>query len=195
MLHDELVEGPRIGQGAAHDLGVCHRLQPVGKGDGPAFRQEADLGELAAFQVPGHRGVGVDLHALRLAGAPRDELDPGDVVDHRVGVGQADHGGDAAGRRGAAGAVHGLLVLLAGLADLHAHVDQAGRQAGAAAVDPLRAFRDAVGEEAGPEIGDLAVLGEQAAGRIEAAGRVEQAGVDVGGAVLGRREAHWAACS
>src|SRR3546814_11445381 len=88
------------------------------------------------------------------------------------------------------------LVRLPGLAELHAHVDQARRQAGAAAVDALHAFRHALLEKVGAEIGDPAVLGEQGAGRVEAAGRVEQAGVHVGGAVLRRREsAHWAACS
>ena len=45
--------------------------------------------------------------------------------------------GDAAGRGRPAAARERLLVLLARLAQLHAHVDQAGRQAEAAAVDDL----------------------------------------------------------
>src|SRR3546814_19644344 len=83
---------------------------------------------------------------------------------------------DAARCSSASSAVHGLLVLLARLADLHAHVDQARRQAGAAAVDPLHALRLAFLEEVRPAVGDLAVFGEHTARRVEAARRIPQAG-------------------
>src|SRR3546814_16891858 len=90
-----------------------------------------------------------------------------------------DHRGDAARCSSASSAVHGLLVLLARLADLHAHVDQARRQAGAAAAAPLHALRLAFLEAVRPAVGALAVFGEQTARRVEAARRTQKAGVDV----------------
>src|SRR3546814_11311008 len=98
-----------------------------------------------------------------------------------------DHRGDAARCSSASSAVHGLLVLLARLADLHAHVDQARRQAGAAAVDPLHALRLAFLEEVRPEVGELAVFGQPTARRVPAPRRIPQAAVAGGGAGL-RRE-------
>src|SRR5690606_13835771 len=75
-----------------------------------------------------------------------------------------------------------LLVLLAGIAQLHAHVDQAWRQAAAAAIDDLDAVRHAVGEQARPEIGDLRALRQQRPRHVEPAIRIEQTRIDVGDA-------------
>ena len=50
MMHDQGAEIPRIGQRAAHDLGAAHRMRAVGEGDGAGFLQQADLGDLAAFE-------------------------------------------------------------------------------------------------------------------------------------------------
>ena len=77
----------------------------------------------------GRRGIGVDLGELDLARPPGEELDDRDVVDRRLGVGQRDHRRDPAGRGGPAAALDRFHVLGAGLAQLHAHVDEPGREA------------------------------------------------------------------
>ena len=56
------------------------------------------------------------------------------------GLGLADDGGDAAGGRGLARRRDALAAFRAGLADEGAHVDQAGRDDVAAALDDLGAF-------------------------------------------------------
>lgn len=76
------------------------------------------------------------------------------------------------------------LVLLARLAQLDPHVDQAGAQALAAAVDDLDIGRERIGPDVRAEIGDLFTRGDQASRLIKAAGRVEQAGVEVGNTAI-----------
>ena len=50
MLDDQAAEGADIAERPAHDLGVGHRLQPVGEGERPALGQQAHLHEIAALQ-------------------------------------------------------------------------------------------------------------------------------------------------
>src|SRR3546814_17122394 len=80
VLHDEEPEGLGVGEGPAHDLGVLHRLQAVGEGDGAVLGPQPHLGDLAAFPVPRDGGVSVDLDALHLAGAARNHTHPRAVV-------------------------------------------------------------------------------------------------------------------
>ena len=137
VLHDQRAEVAAIGQRPAHDRGVHHRAATVGEADRAGILEEAELGHLAAAQPLGQRGGGIDAHLGLVAGASGDEIDQRDVVDDRVGVGHGDDGGDAAGGRRLSGGSEGLAVLGAGLADEDAHVDQARRDDGAAAVDHL----------------------------------------------------------
>ena len=88
-------------------------------------------------QALGHGRHGVDIDERGVARAPEDEIDQRHVVDHRIGVGHADDGGDAAGGGGAARRGKRLAMLVAGLAGEHHHVDQAGSEHAAAAVDDL----------------------------------------------------------
>ena len=92
----------------------------------------------------------IDAHLRLVAGAPGDEIDQRDVVDHRIGVGHGDDGGDAAGRRGLAGRGERLAMLAARLADEDAHVDQARRHDRAPAVDDLGAGRPGATRRLGP---------------------------------------------
>ena len=73
-----------------------------------------------------------------------------------------------------------LLVLLAGLAQLHAHVDEAGRQAMAARIDHLGLVRQAFAIDPRADLGDAPVDGEQAARLVAAARRIEQPRIDAG---------------
>ena len=117
--------------------------RPSVKPTAPASLQQPELGHLAAGEALGEGRHRIDAHLGLVAGAAGDEIDQRDVVDHRVGVGHGDDRGDAAGGRRLAGRGEGLAVLGAGFADEDAHVDEAGRDDRAAAVDDLGAGRAA----------------------------------------------------
>ena len=142
VLDHELVEAAGIGQHAPHDQRVGDRLDPVGKADRAVRRQQPDLGQLAPLQPLGRGGIGVDLGELHLARAPRQELDDRDVVDRRLGIRQRHHRRDPAGRRRLAAALDQLHVLGAGLAQLHAHIDEARREAQPGEIDDLGIVAD-----------------------------------------------------
>ena len=83
-----------------------------------------------------------------------------------------------------------LLVLLAGHAQVHVRVDEAGQQVAALAVDHLGALRrlEAAGRA---ELGDLAVAHEHVVRRVDAGARVEHvraADQQVGGRLLAVHE-------
>ena len=157
LAHDQ-VEGARVAERAAHHLAVGNRQTVVGEADRAGLRKHAHLGELPSFQPLGHGTEGIDLDALGLARAALHELDQRHVVDHRLGVGHAGDAGHPTRRRREAPGSDGLLVLVAGLAEVDVHVDEAGRQAVATAIDCRDSVRHTVGEKPRPEIGDRAVL-------------------------------------
>ena len=125
-------------------------------------------------QALGRRGVGVDLGEPDLARAAGEELDDRDIVDRRLGIGQRDHRRDAAGRGGLAAALDRFHVLGAGLAQLHAHVDQPGRQAQPAAASTISASASAVGAASAPTAAIRPSIDEQIAGCVEPARGIEQ---------------------
>ncbi len=178
VLDHELVEAAGIGQEAPHDERVRDRLDPIGKADRAVRGQQPDLGQLASLQPLGRGGVGVDFGELHLARAPRQEFDDRDVVDRRLGVGQRHQGRDAAGRRGPAAAFDRLHVLGAGLAQLHAHIDEAGRETQAGEIDGFDIAAD-LRADSRPERRDAVALDQQIAALIEPALRVEQPRVAV----------------
>ena len=53
VVHDQRVEVARVGERAAHHLGVDHALRAIGERDSAGGFQEADLGKLRAFQSLG----------------------------------------------------------------------------------------------------------------------------------------------
>jgi hypothetical protein len=71
-------------------------------------------------------------------------------------------------------------VLLARLAELHAHVDEAGRQDFAAAIHALAIERRRVLEQGGAEIANEAALGDERALDVGARGGIDNTGVDIG---------------
>ena len=117
------------------------------------------------------------MHDRGVARAAQDEVDDGVIVDHRIGVGLADDGGHAAGGRGLARGRERLAMLGAGLADEGAHVDQAGRNDVALAVDDLGALRHAGGADAALGVADHAFGDQEVAGKIEFARRIDDPGV------------------
>ena len=178
VLHDQRIETGSVGQGTAHHPGIGERPLAVGKGNRTRRLEQADLGQLPAFQTLGDGGVGVDLALLHLPRPAGQELDHCRVVDRRVGVGQDRHAGDPAGGRGRHAAVDPLLVLGAGLAELHAHVDQARRQAQALGVDHLGTAGRQRHRHARADLGDPAADDQHAPSPVEPGCGVEQARVD-----------------
>lgn len=120
MLHDEDAEGAGVTQGAMHDARIGNGGKAVGERNCATLREQAEFREIFPGKTLGNTGIGVDFDLADLSGAPGDELDLGDVVDHRVSVRQRHHGRDAACCRGGTGAGDGFLVFLAWLAKLNA---------------------------------------------------------------------------
>ena len=182
MLQDERPEAARIAERAAHHPRIGHRPQSVGEAERPRLLEQPHLGQVLAAAAARDRAVGEDLDQLHLARPPRDELDHGDIVDHRIGVRQAHQRGDAARRGGTAAALDGLLVLFARLAQLHAHVDEARRQAAPAAVDRLHALGRTADEQARADIDDPLAFDEQSPRRVQPGAGIQQPRVQIGDA-------------
>ena len=122
-------------------------MGPVAEGDRARFREQADFGDLLAFEPLGQGRGGVDADLGVVARAAQDEVDHGGVVDRRIGVGTRDKRGHAARGGGGAGAGDGLAMLGPGLADESAHVDEARRNDVARAVDDPRLGRQLVARD------------------------------------------------
>jgi hypothetical protein len=71
-------------------------FNPSVKATAPAALSRTDLGHLLALEAFGQCRHGDDVNDRGVARAAQDEIDDGVIVDHRIGVGLADHGGDAA---------------------------------------------------------------------------------------------------
>ena len=139
LVHDQRAEVAGIGQRPPHHRGVGHGAPPVAEADRASLAEKSELGDLAPLQALGDRRHRMDADSGLVAGEAADEIDQRDVVDHRVGVGHGDDGGDAAGGRRLSGRGEGLAVLGARLADEDAHVDQPGPDDRASAIDHLGA--------------------------------------------------------
>ena len=141
IMHDERVEIARVGQRAAHHLRAGDRAPAIGKGDRAGLAEQADFRDLAALQALGQRGAGKDANLGGVAGAAQNEVDDRRLVDRRTGVGPRENGRHAARRRGRAGGGDRLAMFGAGFADECAHVDEAGRDDVARAIDDPRLRR------------------------------------------------------
>ena len=133
-------------------------------------------------------------HARVGGGAASDEVHQRRIVDDGIGHRHHRERGDAAGRGGRTCRGQGLAVFGAGLAGEDAHVDKAGREDFAGAIDDLRVRGFCVVEEARADVDDLAVFDKQCAGAIEPRVRVDQARVDEGGARAHGRRSSFGSC-
>src|SRR5439155_11466166 len=79
-------------------------------------------------------------HGALRPGLGKDVVGDGTGVVDGLRVRHAADGGEAAGRRGAGAGLHGLLVLVAGLAEVDVNVDQAGTHDLAGRVEDLGAL-------------------------------------------------------
>ena len=133
------VEHLRVFDGAAHELVGLHAEAVVGERDDASFLERAVRGELLALHADGDAAGRVNAHGRGGTGG-LDELDGAGVVGDGRGVGHAHHGGETAGGGGLRTGEDGLLVRLAGLAEMDVDVDEAGADDEAAGVDHARLF-------------------------------------------------------
>ena len=103
-----------------------------------------------------------------LAALLAHELDDRHAVLRRVGVRHRDDRGEPAERRGAAAGLDGLGLLLAGLAQVHVQVDEAGADDAAGGVEHGVGRRR---QRSGADLDDAAVLDGDVAGAFAASGR------------------------
>ena len=111
----------------------------------------------------------MDIDDGGVARAAQDKIHCRRIVDHGRGVGLADDGGDAAGRRRLACGSKGFAMAGAGLADKGAHVDQSGCDDLAGAIDDVGTFGHAGGADAAPGLADRAVGDQDIADAVEIA--------------------------
>ncbi len=100
-------------------------------------------------------------------------VDEGHLVDDGLGIGHAYDGRDTAGGGGIARRLQRLAVFLAGIAGEHLHVDEAGCEHVALAVDDSGAIR-CIPPQMSAEIGDRTIAHHQAAGLVAPRGGVDQ---------------------
>ena len=128
-----------VGQGVAQDLWRAHGRAVVREAHDTGVAELTERRKLIAPAPGSHRAVGEELD--RRAGGGRRAADSGQharLVERRVGVGHgADRREPAMGRRREP-ARDRLGVLVAGLAQVHVQVDEAGRDHDAARVDAVR---------------------------------------------------------
>ena len=172
VVHDQRVEIAGVGERTPHHLGVGDAARAVGEADRAGGLEQADLGHLLAHEALGEGRHHLHVDDAGVAGAAHDEVDDGRIVDRGLGVGLADDGGDAAGGRGLACGCDGLAAFRAGLADEGAHVDQAGGDDLAAAVDHLGAFGNAGRADAALGLAHHAVGEQEVTRQVEIARRV-----------------------
>ena len=180
MSGDERTEGRGIGKRAAQDARVGNRAVAIGEGDGAGFAEQANLGHALALERVGEGGHRRDADLCSGGSAALDEIHQRGLIDHRIGVGHGDDGGDAARRCRFAGGSKRLAMLAAGFARKDAHVDQARREDETFAVDHFWIVRIGGVEQLGADIGDPAILDEQPTACVEAGRWVDQARVSEG---------------
>lgn len=173
MLDEEGVEHGGVLHGAEADAGLGDAVAIVADGHGAGAEHEADLGELFAGAALGDGADGVDL-AGGGAGLAADEFDLGVGVEGGGGVGHAGDGREAAGDRGGTAGLDGFALLLAGLAEVDVHVDEAGGEDFVGGVDGVVGFGAG---EVGADGGDAAVFDGEVGAFVAVGGGVDEAGV------------------
>ena len=126
MAHHHAVELRGVVHDAAHHARALHPAAVVGEGDGAVCHHVAHLGQRVALE-PLRAGAG-HVHAALAHGrrASLHVLHAHGVVDDGLRVRHAAHRREAAVRRGARAGGDVLLQLVAGLAQMHVDVHEAG---------------------------------------------------------------------
>ena len=162
---DDLVELAHVLHAGAHHAGALDAVAVVGERHGALHDHVADLCERLALLAHRERADRAHVAEAGVAGAVDLVADLGAGVGHRIGVGHRGHVGEAAVGRGAGAGLDGLLVLEAGVAEVHVHVHETGNEVLAGGVDDL-----GIGGrlEALPHARDLLAVDEHVADVVEA---------------------------
>ena len=172
VADDRRAEGQRVLHGAAVEAGVHDAPAVVREGDAARFRELGQLGELLAAEIPCDGADRVDAHPALDPRLGQDVVGDRAVVVDGTRVRHAADGGETPGGGRAGAGRHGLLVFLAGLAQVHVHVDEPGADDLAGRVHDL-----GVGGrlEASSQPRDLAVLDEDVLDSVDGVRRVDDA--------------------
>ena len=137
----DAIELRHVAHAGAHHAGALHTVAVVAEGAGALEHHVADLREGLSLLAAGERADRADVAEPGRATAVDLVADAGARVGHGVGVRHGRYVREAAVRRGARAGLDGLLVLEAGVAEVHVHVDEAGNQVLARGIDDLGALR------------------------------------------------------
>ena len=172
VAHDEHAEVIGVLHRQAKQVGIGDRPAVVGDRDDAGLLHAADLRHLLALQALRDRTDRVDVHAaalgLRLL---QDVACHRRAVVDRMGVGHAAHAREAAARRGAGAGDDVLLVLLARIAQMAVHIDEARRDDLARCVHHLHAL----GAQVFADAGDFSIPDQNIHNRVNAVLRIDHA--------------------
>ena len=143
----------------------------VGEGNGALEHHVADLGQGLALLVLGQRADRADVHEAGGLAAVDLVADLGARVGDGGRVGHRGDVREAAVGRGARARLDGLLVLEARIAEVDVHVEQAGHEVLARAVDDL-----GLGREVLAHLRDLVTVDEDVEDLVQAQLRVHDVG-------------------
>ena len=139
MGEEGLVEHLAVVHAAAHHARALDAAAVVGEGDGAVRHHIAHLGDDLALETLGASARRVHVAMALAGGNGLHVFDHGAVIGHRIGVGHRADAGEAALHSGAGFALDGALVLVAGLAQMHMHVHEAGNEILTSKIDNLAA--------------------------------------------------------
>ena len=80
IVDHQRIEILGIGKRPAHDTRAGDTCRAVGESDRAGILQKADFRHLLALETTRRRGHRVDIDNGRIAGAPFDEVDQGDII-------------------------------------------------------------------------------------------------------------------
>ena len=83
VLNHEHAEVIGIGEGALHDRRIGDGTRGVGHGGGTGLLEQADLGDLTAFEALGDGCHRNDADDGGIAGAAQDKIDDRGIIDYR----------------------------------------------------------------------------------------------------------------
>ena len=126
MAHEHLVKHLAVVHAAAHHAGTLDSTAVIGEGDGSARDHITHLGDDLALKTLAHGARRVNAAMAGFGGASFDIGDNGAVIGNGVGVGHGADAGETARGRSSRLGLDVTLVLKAGLAKVHVHIDETG---------------------------------------------------------------------